>query len=116
MYCPQCFEEYRAGVIECPDCHVAVVPGSPPVSAAALDARRIAKRNKGLVFIGAGVLTFVGGGRALADALGLGELASAYFVVILSVALLGAGLAFYSGTKRPARLPDGSPQRQWDRL
>ena len=30
MYCPQCSVEYRDGFAECSDCHVPLLPGTPP--------------------------------------------------------------------------------------
>ena len=30
MYCPQCQVEFREGFTECSDCHVALLPGTPP--------------------------------------------------------------------------------------
>ena len=31
-YCPNCKYEYETGITECPDCAVALLPGSPPVA------------------------------------------------------------------------------------
>jgi hypothetical protein len=31
-HCPHCLAEYRAGFERCADCHVALVPGPPPVA------------------------------------------------------------------------------------
>lgn len=30
MYCPECQVEYREGFLECSDCGVALLPGTPP--------------------------------------------------------------------------------------
>lgn len=30
MYCPECRAEYRDGFMECSDCHVPLLAGSPP--------------------------------------------------------------------------------------
>ena len=30
MYCPECEAEYRQGIVECPDCDVALVEALPP--------------------------------------------------------------------------------------
>ena len=31
MYCPECRVEYREGFTECADCHIPLLPGSPPI-------------------------------------------------------------------------------------
>jgi len=37
MYCPQCLTEYREGFAECSDCHVPLLPGTPPPENAQFD-------------------------------------------------------------------------------
>ena len=114
MYCPNCSEEYRPGVITCPDCGVALVPGQPPVSAASLEARRLTRRNIALVFIGLSVLAIVGG-EAFGRAIGLADSTTSWLQVGVGAALLFAGLLFYSGTKRPVQ-GQTAADRRWDRL
>src|SRR5688500_405661 len=118
MHCPRCFEEYQPDVQTCPDCGVALAPGSPEVSAASLDSRRIRRRNAGLVLISVGVLSAVGG-ESVGRWLGLGVDMRTLLTTVVAAACVAAGLWFYSGTKRPIRRGDGTTSDSdgaWERL
>lgn len=51
-YCPQCLTEYVEGSAECVDCHVALLPGSPPPKPPAPELPRDVKLVRVHVFSG----------------------------------------------------------------
>jgi len=45
QYCPQCQDEYRAGIVECASCEVELISGSKMIEAQERKARRLAQRS-----------------------------------------------------------------------